>query len=329
MKKLIKIKLLFIPTTIILFIVIFLIFIISIGVNIGESLKNKTFNELNANNSVINNMIYAERYRNLVTKHLFTEGYVSLERLVFYLQRTNNILDTSTLSEEKWEDAYIKNSNPELKQMIPIKTICKDIKNNNAIPKYTIKSGKNANGIYIEAIDLCNINGIDITLSNEYEELYYSANYSFPLKDHNFIVTSYLFEQRDVNVDLNKNEFINVDFHNGWDFAIGLNTEIYNICDGTFEKIVFTQNNDLPFNTTVNKTGNYLKILCDDGYLISYLHIKYDSSYKYKVGNRISKGTLIARVSTTGISTGYHLHLGMQDSSGNYLDVMQYINLLE
>ena len=64
---------------------------------------------------------------------MLSSGYVSLERLVFYLQRKHNVLDITELSEDDWKVGYIENLNLDKKQMIPIKTICINLKTNEEV----------------------------------------------------------------------------------------------------------------------------------------------------------------------------------------------------
>lgn len=72
--------------------IIFIIVIAVCGYKMGEAYVNEQANQMRANSVVINSQLYAERYRSLLNKYLVSKGYVSLERMVFYLQRTNNIL---------------------------------------------------------------------------------------------------------------------------------------------------------------------------------------------------------------------------------------------
>ena len=167
-----------------------------IGFSFGYGKVYSELSEARGSDTVINNQLYASRYRQLLNKHLSNKGYVSLERLVFYLQRTNNVLDITTLSDDLWEDAYIKNLDSKRQQMIPIKTICKDLKEDKNLPSYKVETGFNKNGLLIEALDLCNIDGVDITTSNEYDESYDYLPYIFPLKD-TYTVTSMVFFSSD------------------------------------------------------------------------------------------------------------------------------------
>lgn len=310
--------------------IIFIIVIAVCGYKMGEAYVNEQANQMRANSVVINSQLYVERYRSLLNKYLVSKGYVSLERMVFYLQRTNNILDTSILSYDTWEKAYLENLNFEEKQMIPIKTICKKLDSDTSIPNLTIENGMNENGIAIDVINLCVANDVDITKSDEYSELYFPLPYTFPLRN-NFTVTSIVFEHRNVDLgNLSDSAQANANFHSGWDLAIPTGTNFYSICDGTVSNITNTQANDLPFKESGNSTGNYMMVTCSNGFTAMYWHIQYQSQpYQVKVGTNVRKGELLGRTSTTGTSTGPHLHLGLKDKEGKLLDAMAYIDFTE
>ncbi len=276
--------------------------------------------------AIVNNQIYADRYRKILDKYLIEKGYVSLERLLFYLQRKNNILDITTLSDNEWEQAYLENLNEKEKQMIPIKTICKDFKNDSTLPSYTVESGLNSKGVYIEALNLCLVENVDITTSNDYTEDYPYLPFVFPLES-NFTVTSMVFESRDIDLGLTGNQKDNVNFHSGWDFAVPIGTNFYSICNGTVLNIVNTQYNDVPYKQSGNSTGNYITVKCDNELKVSYYHIQANSvPYGTREGSLVREGELLGRTSTTGLSTGPHLHLGLQNSDGSNLDALEYIN---
>lgn len=327
MKKILTIKVIIIAVCITLLFTIVITIISAItGVSFGYDLANKQAVEQAGSSPVVNNQLYADRYRSLLNKYLVDKGYVSLERLVFYLQRTNNVLDVTTLSNEVWEDAYIQNLNEEYKQMVPIKTLCKEFKNDTTLPEYTVTDGTNENGTYINALNLCVVNDIDITTSDDYSENYSYLPYVFPLKS-GFTVTSIVFENRDVDLNISEEEQARVNYHNGWDLAVPTGTDFYSICNGTVEKIVNTQFNDLPYNSSGNSVGNYVTVKCDNGLTALYYHIKANSvPFGIKVGSIVRTNQLLGKTSTTGMSTGPHLHLGLQDGSGKLLDAMEYID---
>ncbi len=328
MGKLLKIKISLITFAVGFLIALILIVVIAVcGYKVGESYVNEQVNQMRANSVVINSQLYAERYRSILNKYLISKGYVSLERLVFYLQRTNNVLDTSTLSYEVWEKAYLDNLNLEEKQMIPIKTICKKINSDTSIPSFTIENGLNADGVAIDVINLCIVNDVDITQSNDYDEIYYPLPFSFPLKV-NFTVTSIAFEHRQVDLgNISEEAQASTNFHSGWDLAVPTGTNFYSICDGTVSNITNTQANDLPFKQSGNSTGNYMMVTCSNGFTAMYWHLQYNSQpFQLRKGSLVRKGDLLGRTSTTGTSTGPHLHLGLKDPDGKLLDAISYID---
>lgn len=328
MGKLLKIKISLITFAVGFLIALILIVVIAVcGYKVGESYVNEQVNQMRANSVVINSQLYAERYRSILNKYLISKGYVSLERLVFYLQRTNNVLDTSTLSYEVWEKAYLDNLNLEEKQMIPIKTICKKINSDTSISSFTIENGLNSDGVAIDVINLCIVNDVDITQSDDYDEIYYPLPFSFPLKV-NFTVTSIAFEHRQVDLgNISEEAQASTNFHSGWDLAVPTGTNFYSICDGTVSNITNTQANDLPFKQSGNSTGNYMMVTCSNGFTAMYWHLQYNSQpFQLRKGSLVRKGDLLGRTSTTGTSTGPHLHLGLKDPDGKLLDAISYID---
>lgn len=328
-KKLLTFKVVAIVVSIIAFIVILIGIVSAVaGVSIGyENLKRQS-EEKRGSVTVANNYLYADRYRSILDKHLLNDGYVSLERLVFYLQRTNNVLDITTLSYNEWEQAYLNNLNLEKKQMIPIKTLCKQIKYDSNIPEYTIESDTNDNGVYIEKLNLCEVDEVDITTSQDYTEDYPYLPFVFPIRD-NFTITSMVFEMRDVDLGLSGQEQERTNFHSGWDFASPTGTPFYSMCDGTIKSIVNTQFNDLPYLQSGNKTGNYVSVSCNNGFEITYHHIKALSvPAMYKTGMVVKEGALLGNISTTGLSTGPHLHVGLK-INGEQADVLEYVDFTE
>lgn len=283
-------------------------------------------NSMSGEGFVVNNQIYTDKYKSILNEYLVENGYVSLERLVFYLQRTNNVLDVTTLSNEEWISAYFANLNIEKKQMIPIKTICISLNEDEDLSEYTIESNFNDDDIYIEALDLCEVNGFDVLTSDYFTESYSYQPYTLPLLS-DFVITSIVFEIRDIDLELDEETQEATNFHEGWDFAVPIGTEFYSMCSGTITKIITTQYNDLSYDESGNSTGNYVKVTCDIGTTISYMHIQANSiPYGLVEGSTISQGDLLGKTSTTGLSTGPHLHVDIVNSSGVYLDILEYVN---
>lgn len=83
-------------------------------------------------------------------------------------------------------------------------------------------------------------------------------------------------------------------FHSGLDFAAASGTPVYSAGNGVVSHVG-------------NKSGygQVVEVTHDDGLVTRYAHL---SAYLSKPGQRVSTGTPIAKVGTTGRSTGPHLH---------------------
>lgn len=85
------------------------------------------------------------------------------------------------------------------------------------------------------------------------------------------------------------------DFHRGIDVSIPSGTSVYACADGKVEKAQWS-----------NSYGYYVLISHGSGYTTLYAH---NTSLNVKVGQRVSRGDLIAKSGSTGNSSGPHLHL--------------------
>ncbi|MGE8497417.1 MAG: peptidoglycan DD-metalloendopeptidase family protein [Pseudomonas sp.] len=72
-----------------------------------------------------------------------------------------------------------------------------------------------------------------------------------------------------------------------------------------------------------NPSGNYVRILHDDGTMGVYLHLM-KGSVKAREGRRIEAGDMIARSGNTGNSTGPHLHFVVQRNVGLALESIPF-----
>ena len=119
------------------------------------------------------------------------------------------------------------------------------------------------------------------------------------------------------------------DTHQGFDFATQAGTPVYSVCNGTVSRVTFTQNENVPYNVSGNKSGNIITIACDEDYentyYVMYAHL-YPNSAKVKVGDQVNHWTEIAAVGTTGYSTGNHLHYQVNDEEKNAIDGMKFID---
>ncbi|NQD94036.1 peptidoglycan DD-metalloendopeptidase family protein [Pseudomonas sp. CrR25] len=72
-----------------------------------------------------------------------------------------------------------------------------------------------------------------------------------------------------------------------------------------------------------NPSGNYVRILHDDGTMGVYLHLM-KGSVLVREGRRVEAGSLIARSGNTGNSTGPHLHFVVQRNVGLALESIPF-----
>ncbi len=319
MKKLLKAKIF----VVLLFLSFFFFLIICIlaimGYTIGNDSVAQTSVILKKQSYLENNDLYAEKYRSTLNKLLFDYGYVSMERLVWYLQATNNIADPNTLSDDIWEKAYIENIDEDEKQMIPTSDMCEKVDSDFNDENF---------------VDLCNPDYI-AEHNLIYTNTYMNLPYIFPLKhDTLSSITSMVNEKRDIDLGLSDEEQESVNFHSGWDLSSSAETNVYSICDGTVTSVNFTQDENITFDEQTepkNKVGNIIKIQCSStNDIVTYAHLYPNSASENMVmGNFVSKGEFIAKVGTTGQSTGNHLHLEINSDSGIRLDAFYFIDFTE
>jgi len=87
-----------------------------------------------------------------------------------------------------------------------------------------------------------------------------------------------------------------VRFHAGIDLAYGCGNPVYAAHEGT-----------VSYSGWLGTGGNFIRLNHGDGITTGYMHLQSGSLY-VKFGERVQTGQLIARVGTTGASTGCHLH---------------------
>ena len=158
-----------------------------------------------------------------------------------------------------------------------------------------------------------------ITENMEYLEVS-AGHFNLPL-DRDFTVTSFFNEQRVIYGVSN--------VHGGWDLAVPEQTPVYSVCSGTVDKVIFTQNENIPYDQSGNNVGNIITIKCDEDYDETYYVVLahlYPNSAKVKVGDKVNHWTEVASVGTTGHSTGNHLHYQVENVNREKLDGMQFIN---
>ena len=95
-------------------------------------------------------------------------------------------------------------------------------------------------------------------------------------------------------------------FHNGIDIALPTGTEIHACSTGTVIQSYFS-----------SSAGNYVVVQDATGYTCHYMHL---SSRSVAVGDTVKHGDIIGKVGSTGNSTGPHLHLGIKDNRGEWMN---------
>lgn len=203
-------------------------------------------------------------------------------------------LEDTTLS---IDTLYTMNQNSESKTAKEINNVCEDqrLKNMTACTETNIKE-------------------------NEDYLIVSTGHFNLPLKD-NFTVTSFFNEQRVIYGESN--------VHSGWDLAAPAQTKVYSVCDGTVEKVNYTQTENVPYDQSGNSIGNTITIKCDSDYAETYYVVfahLYPNSAKVKVGDKVNHFTEIASVGTTGHSTGNHLHYQVETENREKIDGMKFID---
>ncbi len=112
----------------------------------------------------------------------------------------------------------------------------------------------------------------------------------------------------DVTSEYGEVDSVHLTPHTGIDLSMPIGTEIYSPIDGIVEKIVDFGNNSI---------GRGIYIRTDDNKTMILGHL---SDTEVEVGQNIKSGDLLALSGNTGNSTGPHLHLGMKDSSGSFIN---------
>ena len=108
--------------------------------------------------------------------------------------------------------------------------------------------------------------------------------------------------------------------HNGTDFACAQGTPIHTPVAGTVTAIgTGGKDNDASSN---GGAGNYVFLKDDKGNVWKFMH--FDQDPLVKQGDTVVAGQQLGVVGTTGHSTGYHLHVGLYDSSGKLMDTENY-----
>jgi hypothetical protein len=104
--------------------------------------------------------------------------------------------------------------------------------------------------------------------------------------------------------------------HSGIDFAMPEGTTLRSVTSGVVDQV---------YNGTGN-IGYGLSIRMPNGTRTIYGHL---SEIKAHVGDKIHAGDVIGLSGNTGNSTGPHLHFGMKNASGQFVDPTPYADKLQ
>jgi murein DD-endopeptidase MepM/ murein hydrolase activator NlpD len=96
--------------------------------------------------------------------------------------------------------------------------------------------------------------------------------------------------------------------HSGLDFSMPTGTELRSFMDGVVQQVV---------NYGSDNIGKGVIIRFDDGTTGIYGHL---SKISVSPGESINKGELIGLSGNTGNSTGAHLHFGLKNENGEFID---------
>ena len=111
-------------------------------------------------------------------------------------------------------------------------------------------------------------------------------------------------------------------YHGGIDFYAPEGTPVYAIADGVVTSAV---SGCVVGNMTCGGSGgNHIYIDHGNGIKSAYMHA---SQILVSNGQQVKRGDLIMYAGNTGHSFGAHLHLGIKDSSGNWVDPGPYLGI--
>lgn len=215
------------------------------------------------------NMEYAYEYQNALNKHI-TNNLDGYIPLsrILYFYNEDNNLS--------FESIYKNNIDSEFKTMKFIEDVC--------LESYKF-------------FDVCTKE--EISNSNQSNGFSYKP-FNAPIKFDKTTITSFFGQERIV--------YDNFDIHYAWDFASSSETPVYSVGYGIVSNMRFEEKE----NTidTSKGIGNYIEIIYeinDESYKVLYGHL-YPNSAKVNIGDNVSPWQEIAKVGTTGYSTGNHLH---------------------
>lgn len=133
----------------------------------------------------------------------------------------------------------------------------------------------------------------------------YTGTFTFPLPANVYRITSYFGNRKDPITGKTA-------YHSGYDFACAKGTNIFAADSGTV--VLAKWNGGYGYCVMINHGG---------GIMTLYGHC---SEILVKSGQKVSRGDVVAKVGTTGRSTGNHLHFEVR-KNGSVIDPAPYIGL--
>ncbi|WP_314038681.1 M23 family metallopeptidase [Dietzia sp. CH92] len=100
-------------------------------------------------------------------------------------------------------------------------------------------------------------------------------------------------------------------FHNGTDFGAPIGTPMFAAKSGTVVAA-----------GPASGYGLWIRIQTDDGHLLEYGH---NDQNHVSVGQRVTAGQVIGTVGNRGYSTGPHLHFGVRNPAGQWIDPVPWL----
>lgn len=108
--------------------------------------------------------------------------------------------------------------------------------------------------------------------------------------------------------------------HNGIDFAMEKNTELRSIKEGIVDRVVYQPNG----------IGKAVYIKWEDNKTALYGHM---NKITVKKGDKVNTGDLLGYSGNTGNvvgeNGGYHLHFGLKDENGSFINPEEYIPYIQ
>lgn len=150
---------------------------------------------------------------------------------------------------------------------------------------------------------------LSIFTTTEFKEISWTkfgTGYWWPLQDITQTrITSNFGYRGDIGVEgASKN-------HKGIDIGVPVGSEIIASADGTVEVAGYNPS-----------SGNWIRISHSNGIKTVYMH---NSTLLVKVGQTVKQGDVIALSGNTGVSSGPHLHFGVQ-LNGEYVNPLDYVS---